>query len=202
MYNTNKTDEIKTTKSTAFKLPTIAQLFDKKNRLFIIGLVGIVLIFMSDMLFFAPEDSESSENISAVYNMSSSDSEAYVDNLETELINMMLSVSGVGEAKVMITLDSPGETIYAQSEKSTTEITAAGSGNGADEKTSYESEYTIIDDGSKDTPIIEMQKLPEIRGVAVVCQGGDDISVIARVTELVSVVLGVPTNRIFVTKMV
>ena len=42
----------------------------------------------------------------------------------------------------------------------------------------------------------------ELKGVAVVCEGGDDITVIKRITDLVSVVLGLSTNRICVTKMI
>ena len=43
--------------------------------------------------------------------------------------------------------------------------------------------------------------LPTVQGVAVLCQGGDDVVVQARVTEAVSVLLGITTNRISVAKM-
>ncbi|MEG2036556.1 MAG: hypothetical protein RRZ93_01060, partial [Ruthenibacterium sp.] len=108
---------------------------------------------------------------------------------------------GAGKATVMITLDTSGETVYARNEKSNTE-TQSGEAGVQNRKSSFESDYPIIDTGSSDAPIVEAQLLPEIKGVAVVCEGGDDITVISRVTELVSVVLGLSTNRICVTKMI
>ncbi len=184
------------------KLPTISALFDKKNRLFLIGLLGILIIFLSDFLFKSQSGNESSENsTNYVQYQIQQNADVYVQNLEEELTQMIESIYGVGAVKVMITIETPGEIIYAQSEKSSTEMTTQNDGI-TDEKASFESEYTIIDDGNKDTPIIEMQTLPSIKGVAVVCEGGDDITVISNITELVSVVLGVSTNRICVTKMI
>ena len=59
----------------------------------------------------------------------------------------------------------------------------------------------ILDDGTGDSALVETTWLPEVRGVAVVCQGGDDAAVQARLTEMVSVLLGVSTNRISIAKM-
>ena len=66
---------------------------------------------------------------------------------------------------------------------------------------STRTEHVILESGTEYAPLLEQAYEPEVRGVAVVCEGGDDILVIGRITELVSVVLGIPTNRICVTKM-
>ncbi len=188
----------------SIKLPTKDMLLDKKNRLFLIGIAGILIIFLSDFIFRA-NDTENLASINGddftAYENVLQNADAYTEKLEKDLVHMIESVYGVGSVEIMITIETPGETIYATSHKSTTETQQISEGV-TDEKTSYESEYTIIDDGNKDTPIIEMQTLPEIKGVAIVCKGGDDIRVVSDVTELVSVVLGVPTNRICVTKMI
>ncbi len=189
-------------KKQKLNLPTLSQLFDKKNRLFLIGIGGIFLIFLSDFLFSAQNNSsaQTQDNIST-YEQTVQQADVYIDSVEKELVQIIKSVHGVGNVNVMITLENPGQTIYAQSEKSTTESIYSEDGT-TDEKTQYESEYTIINGNNGDVPIIQMQILPDIKGVAIVCEGGDDITVISHVTELVSVVLGVSTNRIFVTKMI
>ena len=64
-------------------------------------------------------------------------------------------------------------------------------------KRQRESEY-VLSDG---VPVLESSIEPSVKGVSVICEGGDDIKVIARITEFVSVGLGIPTNRICVTKM-
>ncbi len=194
--------ENKDSKKQSIKLPTISQLTDKKNRLFLIGLLGIVVIFLSDFLFKPLQNNTVNENSEfLMYEETMQSAENYTENLEKELEAVIQNIYGAGNVKVMITIEEPGKTIYAQSEKSITEMQHKDE-NIVDEKVSYESEYTIIDDGSKDTPMIEMQTLPIIKGVAVICEGGDDITVISNITELVSVVLGVSTNRICVTKMI
>lgn len=58
-----------------------------------------------------------------------------------------------------------------------------------------------MDAGSGRQALVETAREPEIKGVAIVCEGGDDVAVIKRITDVVSVVLGIPTNRICVTKM-
>ena len=49
---------------------------------------------------------------------------------------------------------------------------------------------------------VETRLEPEVKGVAVLCEGGDDILVIKRITDLVATVLDIPTNRICVAKMI
>ena len=180
-------------------LQSLTTLFQKKNALFIIGITGIMLIFLSDILF-APKK-ETQEQPQATTLSSQVQAQSYVQDLEKRLTEMIISIEGAGEATVMITLDSVGETVYAQDEKTQTqaEMNADGSTN---QENLFENQHTIIDAKDGKQPLVEAQLLPEIKGVAVLCQGADDISVVARITDLVSVVLGLSTNRICVTKMI
>ena len=115
---------------------------------------------------------------------------------------MLASVQGAGKVQVMITLESAGETVYARDEQSDTQTTQDGSDGVTDRKESYKSEHIIVDAADGKQPLVETHIEPEVKGVAVVCEGGDDITVIKRITDLVSVVLGLSTNRICVTKMI
>ena len=67
---------------------------------------------------------------------------------------------------------------------------------------SFQNEHILFDSGVGKQALVEEQLVPDIKGVAVVCSGGDDIAVIERITELVSVVLDLPSNRICVTKKI
>ena len=53
----------------------------------------------------------------------------------------------------------------------------------------------LLEDGSA---LTETVCLPQVCGVAVLCEGGGDIRVAARITELVSALLDLPSNRICV----
>ncbi len=174
-------------------------LFKKKNALFIIGLVGIFMLFISDILASEIPNSESmqeSETISTSLN----EAQQYADYIEEQLIEAVSNMQGVGKTQIMITIETPIETIYAKNVQNDNETTINEDGT-HNTQSSYQNEHIIIQNSNNDMPLIEMQLLPEIKGVAIICEGGDDITVVSRITELVSVVLGVPTNRICVTKM-
>ena len=55
--------------------------------------------------------------------------------------------------------------------------------------------HVLLEDGSA---LTETVCLPQVCGVAVLCEGGGDIRVAARITELVSALLDLPSNRICV----
>ncbi len=126
--------------------------------------------------------------------------EQTVDDYEKRLTELIAQVSGAGNVKVMVTMDTKGETIYAQAE--TTDEQTTTDSEDSSIKTGYSNEYIIVeDDNGNKTALIEKEYEPEIKGVAVLCDGGDITSVVAEVTELVQVVMGVPSNRVFVGRL-
>lgn len=171
----------------------------KRIGFFFVGLAGICLIFLSDILFGGREGSTGAARQSTQQAVSAATG---VQELETRLTEMLESVQGAGKVQVMITLESAGETVYARDEQSDTQTTQDGSDGVTDRKESYKSEHIIVDAADGKQPLVETHIEPEVKGVAVVCEGGDDITVIKRITDLVSVVLGLSTNRICVTKMI
>ena len=163
-----------------------------RGLLLLLGIAGILLIFLSELI----PGQEQKAAVSAT-----EDLEVYVEKLEGRLLETVTLVEGVGEVKIMLTLESGVETVYASTEKNTQSSTGTTSGSDVSNQSSYENEVVLVDDGSGRQALVQTALEPEIKGVAVVCQGGDDIAVIKRVTDVVSVVLGIPTSRICVTKM-
>ena len=53
----------------------------------------------------------------------------------------------------------------------------------------------FLQDGSA---LAETTYLPQVCGVAVLCEGGGDVRIAARITELLHSLLDLPTNRICV----
>ncbi len=58
-------------------------------------------------------------------------------------------------------------------------------------------EYIYLDDGKTLQKIIE----PSIRGVAVVCEGADSAVVCAEITDLLTTLLSIPSNKVCITKL-
>lgn len=172
-------------------------LLQKKNALFFLGLAGILLIFLSDVLF-APRPEADAAAQPAVQTAQRGQTE---QELEARLAEMIGAVQGAGKVRVMLTLENDGETVYAYNEQNDTQTAAGGTNGAAERRQSYENEHVLIDAENGKQALVETCLEPEVKGVAVVCEGGDDITVVKRVTELVSVVLRLPTNRVCVIKM-
>ena len=115
-------------------------------------------------------------------------------DIQAEMEDILGTVSGVGQVKVMLTVDSDGERQLAQD----TELTYSGSVE-SPEDYSRRSE-TVLTDGDGDGTVVTRTLYPTYRGALVVCQGGDRADVRLAVTEAVSSLTGLSTDRITVAK--
>ena len=164
------------------RLHDLAERIKSDKKLFVIvvlGVAGIVLLTLSEII---PEKQEKSTENQTVPNLSE-----YEENTEKRLAELISSIEGAGRTKVMITLNSGDENVYATEDK-----------NG--EKT-FERSYVVIkQDGDENGMLLRVEE-PEIRGVAVVCEGADSAAVKQEIINTVTAVLGVGTNRVNISKM-
>lgn len=156
----------------------------KKIKIIIaVGLIGIVLIFASDMLHKGNEKQEvSNEKISY---------EEYTQQLENKLMSLITSIEGVGECHVMITLETTTESVYA------TDVEMKNDDNSINQK----DEYVFYDSEKGETPVLIKEYLPKVQGVMVVCTGGDNIAVKEKIIQAVTSLFNIPTNRVSVSKI-
>ena len=174
----------------------IFETFTNKNRqsfFVILGIVGVILIALSNTELTDSVDKHSGDTTVQQYKL----------QLEKEITALLKEINGVGDVKVMISLESGEENIYVEQHKSSEDVQTNKNGTTVNESknNSFENEIVIVSQQNNNTPLVEKVVLPQVQGVAVVCSGADDITVVSAVTNSVSVVLNVPTNRIFVTKM-
>jgi len=124
---------------------------------------------------------------------------AYERQLEERLCGIVSAIAGAGEARVMLTLDCGSEPIYAVQGK--TDSRHSFSDSGSEESLSANKEYVIIGSGASGQGLILKMVEPQVRGVAVICQGGDDLIVRQAVVEAVTAVLGVGSNKVSVARL-
>ena len=152
----------------------------------VLGLAaGAFLIILS---FVSPsEKSKKQEN-----NLSQIDSGEYVRNQEEKICEILKRIEGVSEPFVMITIDSSSEHIYASKQN----VKESSSKNG--ETTQKEVSKDIIFYGDNKQPILVKEIQPRIKGVAVICKGISDAEKRLKIINLVSTVLNLPTNKVYV----
>lgn len=145
-----------------------------------LGIAGMLLILLSELWpQAAPEPASQTVQVQpAAVN-------AYEQQLEQRLAQLVSQMDGAGSTQVMVTLSSAEEAIYAMDTQQ----------KGEDDLSET---HVILGDG---TALCETTLAPAVSGVAVVCEGGGDVHVVARITEMLSALLDLPTNRISVQKM-
>lgn len=172
---------------------------DKKLTIIVlIGLAGILLLLASELIKLPPkQDAQATpETTQTEYN--------YAEDIEKRLTELVASISGAGKAKVMVTLENGVESVYAADEKQSNERSSEEKTGGMEvnEKNSRESEYIILQsNGSRDEGLVIKVIQPKIRGVAIVCEGGDSAYVQQRITQMVTAVLDIGASRISIARM-
>ncbi len=146
-------------------------LVNKTTVIILIGALGLILIGVS----YIPEKEETVLQ------------EDYLKTTEERLKNIIESVEGAGETKVMITLKNDGEKVYVQTYKSDNDKT--------------ENEVVIVSGKNGNEALTQKELAPEIKGVVIVCEGGDNLRVRSDIINLVGAALGVEINRICVCKL-
>lgn len=146
-----------------------------------LGIAGMIMILFSG----GKEDEIQQENVpEAPEERVWTD---YCSDTERRLEELLSAIDGVGEVKVMITVSSTEEYIYAQAE----------SVNG-DRK---ENEYVTVRTEKGEEALLKQVNTPVITGVAAVCEGGRSDKVREEIYRTVTAVLDIPASRIYVTAM-
>ena len=115
--------------------------------------------------------------------------------LQEEMEDILGRIQGVGEVRVLLTVESDGERQLAQD----SELSYSGS-TAAPEDYSRSTQTVLVDSGSGDAPVVTRTVYPTYRGALVVCQGGDRAEVKLAVTEAVAALTGLSADRITVAK--
>lgn len=121
------------------------------------------------------------------------DTDEYISSVEARVENIVKTIDGAGECDVMIGLHSSGESIYVKENKKSSDSTAD-----TNKSESEDCVITMSDSDGNEYALVRKELMPEISGVTVVCDGGDDKSVKNNVIIAVSTVLGIGSNKVCV----
>lgn len=112
-------------------------------------------------------------------------------SITEELSTILGQIRGVGRVRVMITEQSGSETHYQTDE----------TGSESADSTNRERRTVLISSGGAEAGLVTSVSAPVYLGAIVVCQGADDPAVRLAVSQAVSSVTGISTDRISVLKM-
>ena len=150
----------------------------KKENLGVLLLVGLLL------LVIALPTRQENENTITEENTQETDQglqeQDWQTKMEERLVEVLEQVQGVGEAEVFLTCGGTQEQVVGKDET----------------ETGYQR-----DSRGNQTPYVSAELYPQVTGILVVAQGGDDPVVIQNIQEAVQVLFQVEAHKIKVMKM-
>lgn len=155
------------------------------------GILGIALILLSE--FWPKETKTTSAKASA---------EEFVTKTEEKLNQIVGSIQGAGQCQVMVTLENGVEYVYASQQKVNTDRTedTASDSNKISQRDGTEQNIIIVDTDNGRQGLLVTEIQPTVKGVVVVCEGGDLPQVQQRIIEAVTTALNISSKRVCVTK--
>lgn len=148
------------------------------------------------------KDNTSYENVSAAQKAMTG--EEYASFLEGRLEEILKGMAGVGDVRVMITLESSEELVVEKdssiNRSNTVESDSQGGSRNINEADSKEA--TIYrTEGSDSEPYVVKTLSPRVEGVFVVAKGAGSGEVNRNITEAVQALFGIEAHKIKVVKM-
>lgn len=156
----------------------LSGIFDKYKYMMLIVGVGLILMMWPSGDQKQPEVKTSLDSVQQT-------------SVCEELCSILGQIRGVGRVKVMLTEQSGSKTHYQTDES----VSYNKDSNTSDRQT------VIISSGSGESGLIQSITPPVYLGAIVVCQGADDPAIRLSVSQAVSAVTGISTDRISVLKM-
>ena len=157
----------------------LRSLFDRYKFVLVVILAGVVLLLLPS---FGGAVESSQESGSDPFQ---------VEELERKLEQALAQIDGVGEVRVVLTLQSGPRRILAQDSQSTVD----------EGRTEAEVTNVVISAGSGVEGTVTLQQLsPQFQGALVVCSGGGEPTVQLRLVEAVSALTGLGADKISVCK--
>ena len=156
---------------------------DKTLRILLwVGVAGILLIGVSELWPARKESPQATTTLTA----------GQVEQaLEQRITALLRQVEGVGNCQVMVTLESDSQAVYAADTVSS---------SGADGSASFSEQYLTVDTDTGPLGLLLTRLQPTVKGVAVVCDGGDNPVIQDRVIQVVSTAFHISERRVCVVQ--
>ena len=154
---------------------------DKKltKPVFVLGICGIVLIYLSSLL---PSGEGASRQETPVQLQENWSAEEYQHRLEEDLSRIVTAVTGESSPQVMVTLENGGRSLYA-----------------ADSKGEEERAHVVLENKDGDQRGLELSReQPKVQGAVIVSRAAGDPAIREKLVNAARTALGIPSSRVCV----
>ena len=150
---------------------------DKKTALIIFAAVlGMLLILLS-----GTTEENSAEKVK-------DEEKIEIEQCEEKLQKLLSSVEGAGRVKVMITYETSDENVFAYNKDESYR----------ENEQKFSSDYILVKNGGNETGLKLKTVYPEVKGVAVVCDGANNPVTKEQIISVISALFDISTKNISV----
>ncbi len=166
------------------------KLFKSPKALMIMGISGILLILLST--FTGGEKGQKNENTQLPIT-----AEEYKSDLEEDIKKTVIDITGSKKVSVVITLESGIRYSYADTREET--VTEKSENENRTSDNELKEGYITVktSDGGEEALLIATE-MPEVRGVAIVCEGGDNEYIYEKIQNAVTAALDITSKRVYI----
>ena len=159
--------------------------------LIILGIGGILLIFLSSII--PSSDKKSDTEVKSEYT-----AEEYRLSLQEDIKNIVIGISHDKNPTVVVTLESGIRYKYASADETDS---SNSSGNTTDQssESKKQSYITIRNSDGGEQALIVTEIMPEIRGVAIICEGGGNEKTAEKIKNAVTAALNIISKRVYIS---
>ena len=177
-------EKVKTGKKSTFKGLNFKKIGGLKP-LFMILILLVVAVLLYNFSGFNSTSNTSNKN-----SIGYTTSMQYIKEIELKLNEVIGEIKGVGNVKVMLSVNSSPELTIAENIEEKIVTTSSGT------TTTVTKEPILVDAKGEDNPLILKETLPTINGVIVVSSGAGNVKVKLDILTAVSTALGISPNKI------
>lgn len=163
----------------------------KSPKILIIGgLIGILLIFLSSL--GGNSDKTEPKTTEDTFSV-----EQYRTELEEDIAALVKEISGSKEVSVVVTLENGIKYSYADTREEAVTDKSGDKTNETD--TELKQNYITVKnaDGGEEALLVTAN-MPDIRGVAIVCEGGDSEIIAEKIMNTVTAALNITKKRVYI----
>ena len=180
---------------------------DKKEKIVIFFLLGVFFLLIATPVSDLTGNRKKHKSTKTGTNQQTQqkkiqEKDAYITALENKLEQTIEGMEGAGKVDVMITLKDNGEKIldknqpYESEEETNTEENKESKKN----RIQNNQETVLVETEGNTEPIIVRELYPDIEGVVVVCEGGDNSALTVKIKEAVQALFSIDAHKIVVCK--
>ena len=172
------------------------------RKIVIMGMIGILLLLIGSLFSNTGSmgDQHKNKEITESPSVNTNKNDNYSLKLADDLEKLLSMIDGVGMVRVKLYISRGEKYEYEYNQENTNKITTETDQNGGQREIQEETvdkDLVIVEDmNGNEKPVVQVEKMPEIKGVLIVAEGAERSEIKYKISKAVSNFMDLPLYKI------